>query len=411
MANEHVLTVGVLGSYGGRNLGDEAILTSLLSDLRRRRPDARIVVFSREPDYTRNAYPEVRTESWQGVNRERMAAVLRPLDLLVLGGGGILYDTEARRYLRLVAAAQECEVPVFTYALGVGPLTEAVDCGMTRDILDGCVEVTVRDEESRLALEDAGVGCPVTVTADPALLLEPEEFNGDALQREWVPKARRLVAMSVREPGQAAENLDADAYHQLIAHVGDFLVHRLDANVLFVPMERQDIGHAHAVLSYMTAVDRCRVLHGNYRPREILGLMRHIDLAVGMRLHFLIFAAMAGVPMLPLPYAGKVFDFAQQIGAPALRGVVRQACGLLLAEVDRLWDERPLRVDDTAIRLATLRARAAETGRRLCEQLDRIMPAPKPQVVCLGDDAVSTLARHRAMPSLSMYPMVQEMDR
>ena len=68
--------------------------------------------------------------------------------------------------------------------------------------------------------------------------------------------------------------------------------------------------------------------------------MRHFDLAVGMRLHFLIFAAMVGTPFLPLPYAGKVFDLAQRLGVPALRGVEREVEGPLLAEVDRLWDER-----------------------------------------------------------------------
>ncbi|GAA1823295.1 polysaccharide pyruvyl transferase [Planosporangium flavigriseum] len=413
MADERDLAVGVLGSYGGQNLGDEAILTSLLDDLRRRRPDARILVFSRDPDYTRAAFPEVETIGWVGVNRERISEVLRQLDLLVLGGGGILYDTEARRYLRMVAVAHDCQVPVFAYALGAGPLTEDLDCELTRKIIRQCVEVTVRDEESKLALEEAGVDCPVTVTADPALLLQSEEFDSNALHMEWVPKGRRLVGMSVREPGRAAQHLDVDAYHELLAHVGDFLVHRLDSHVLFVPMERQDIGHAHAVLSYMTTVDQCRVLHGVYRPRQILGLMRYIDLAVGMRLHFLIFAAMAGVPVLPLPYAGKVCNFAQQIGAPALRGVVREACGPLMAEVDRLWDERPLRAGATAARLAALRERAAETGERLGRQLDRIRPAPvpvpvpAPEAPGLSEDGAPTLASDRVMPDLSVYPMVQ----
>jgi polysaccharide pyruvyl transferase CsaB len=376
MAMEHPPVIGVLGSYGGTNLGDEAILTSLLNDLRGRRPDAQVLVFSRNPDHTRAAYPGVDAMCWRAVTRERIAEALRQLDLLVLGGGGILYDTEARRYLRLVVAAHDHEIPVFGYALGAGPLTEGLDCGLAQTALNDCLEVIVRDEESKLVLEEAGVGCPLKVTADPALLLEPEKFDADELSGDWLPNGRRLVGMSVREPGRAAQSLDADAYHQLLAQVGDFLVHRLDAHVLFVPMEHQDIAHAHAVLSRMVAFDRCRVLHGTYRPRQILGLMDHVDLAVGMRLHFLIFAAMAGVPVLPLPYAGKVFDFAQQIGAPALRGVVREAVGPLLAEVDRLWDERPARVRDTSARLAALRERAAQTGERLCAHLDRIAPVP-----------------------------------
>ncbi|GAB7049451.1 polysaccharide pyruvyl transferase family protein [Catenuloplanes indicus] len=367
-------TVGVLGSYGGLNLGDEAILTSLLDDLRNRRPDARILVFSRHPENTRAKHPNVEVVGWEGISRQATATSLGELDLLILGGGGILYNTEARRYLRVAKAAQERGVPVFTYALGAGPLTEETDCAIVRDVLSEAVEVTVRDEESRLVLEEAGVTRTIHVTADPALLLNPEEFSADMLRAEGIPAGRRLVGMSVREPGKAAEHLDEESYHQLLAQMGDFLVHRLDARLLFVPMERDDIRHSHAVLSHMTAVQDCRVLYGDYRPRQVLGLMRHLDLAVGMRLHFLIFSALSNVPFLPLPYAGKVFDFAQQAGAPALRGVMRESAGPLLAQVDRLWDERPERVADTSERMSVLRARSRETGERLGAVLENIRP-------------------------------------
>jgi polysaccharide pyruvyl transferase CsaB len=363
-------TIGVLGSYGGRNLGDEAILAGILADLRGRRPDARIVVFSRNPEHTRQAYPGVEAAAWEGTPRADSANTLARLDLLILGGGGILYDSEARRYLRLVLAGQERGLPVFTYAVGAGPLTDPLDCAMVQESLNGAVEVTVRDDESQLVLEDIGVTRPITVTADPAFLLEPEEFPVALLRREGVRPGRRLIGMSVREPGRAASRLDVDGYHRLLAQIGDFLVQRLEANVLFVPMERDDIKHSHGVLSHMMAADRGRILNGDYPPRQLLGLMSHFDMAVGMRLHFLIFAAMAGVPFLPLPYAGKVFDFAQRVGAPALSGMAREVEGPLLAEVDQLWDERESRAADTARRVAEVCDRARITGQLAAPLLD-----------------------------------------
>ncbi|EEP71042.1 polysaccharide pyruvyl transferase [Micromonospora sp. ATCC 39149] len=350
-------TIGVLGSYGGRNLGDEAILTGLLADLRSHEPYARIIVFSRNPAHTAQAHPDVEAVPWEGVSRVDSAEVLAELDLLILGGGGILYDREARRYLRVVRVAQERGLPLLTYAVGVGPLNDGVDTGMVRETLAGAVEVTVRDQESRMVLEESGLINPITVTADPAFLLEPQEFPEHLLREEGVPAGRRLVGLSVREPGRAAERLDVDGYHRLIAQIADFLIHRIDAYVLFVPMERDDIRHSHGVMSHMIAAERGRILHGDYSPRQVLGLMRHFDLAVGMRLHFLIFSAMVGTPFLPLPYAGKVFDLAQRLGVPALRGVEREVEGPLLAEVDRLWDERD--------------ARAAETARRVAEVCDQ----------------------------------------
>ncbi|MFY1703530.1 polysaccharide pyruvyl transferase family protein [Micromonospora sp. WMMA1923] len=359
MTDRTGLTIGVLGSYGGRNLGDEAILTGLLNDLREQEPNARIVVFSRNPAHTRAAHPDVEAVPWEGVSRVDSSVILGELDLLILGGGGILYDREARRYLRVVRVAQERGLPLLTYAVGVGPLTDGVDTAMVRETLASAVEVTVRDQESRVVLEEAGLLNPITVTGDPAFLLQPADFPAQLLREEGVPAGTRLIGMSVREPGRAAERLDVDGYHRLLAQIADFLVHRVDAYVLFVPMERDDIRHSHGVMSHMTAADRGRILHGDYSPEQVLGLMRHFDLAVGMRLHFLIFAAMIGTPFLPLPYAGKVFDLANRLGVPALKGVAREVEGPLLAEVDRLWDERE--------------ARAAATARRVAEVCDQAL--------------------------------------
>ncbi|WP_320774581.1 polysaccharide pyruvyl transferase family protein [Streptomyces sp. CRN 30] len=365
--------IGVLGSYGGFNTGDEAILTCVLGCLRAHRPDAHLVVLSRNAEHTRAHHPGAdEVVDWEGVSRRRVLDVLTHLDLLVLGGGGILFDGEARRYLRLVRAAQDRSVPTFAYAIGAGPLREADDREAVRTVLADMDDVVVRDEESRLVLEEVGLEREVTVTADPALLLEPEPFTESMMRDEGVPTGARLVGMSVREPGRAAEKLDESDYHALLATVADFLVRRLDAHVLFLPMERHDVRHAHAVLSHMTAPDKGRILHGAYSPGQVLGLMRHLDLAVGMRLHFVIFAALTGVPVLPLPYSGKVFDFARRLGAPALVGVAREQAGLLLAEVDRLWDEYPRREEDLRSRMRELSAAARETCVRCGSLLDAV---------------------------------------
>ncbi|MFI6007488.1 polysaccharide pyruvyl transferase family protein [Streptomyces sp. NPDC051243] len=367
------LRIGLLGSYGGCNMGDEAILMCVLSCLRAHRPQARLVVFSRNSDHTRSHQPEAdEVVDWEGVPQRPVLDVLAGLDLLVLGGGGILYDGEARRYLRLVKAAHERGVPTFAYAIGAGPLRDADDREAVRTVLPEMTDVVVRDEESRLVLEEVGVERDLTVTADPALTLTPEPFTEDMMRRESLPTGGRLVGMSVREPGRAAEKLDEDGYHALLADVADFLARRLDAQVVFVPMERQDVRHAHGVLSRMSAPDRGRILNNSYSPGEILGFMSHLDMVVGMRLHVVIFAALAGLPVLPLPYSGKVFDFARRTGAPALVGVAREQAGLLLAEVDRLWDEFPQRQGDLRARVRELQGLARETCARCGGLLDSI---------------------------------------
>ncbi|MCW2650464.1 MAG: hypothetical protein JWR32_1440 [Mycobacterium sp.] len=373
MADEsRPLTIGVLGSYGGLNIGDEAILACVLRCLRAVRPSAAVVVFTRNASHTAQHHAPAETVAWEGMGRAQTLQAVAKLDLLILGGGGILYDREARRYLQIVGAAQDQRIPTFGYAMGAGPLRDPEDRAVVGATLNRMTDIVVRDEESKLVLERAGVDRDITVTADPALLLPRRTFTSDMLMREGIPTGGRLVAMSVREPGAAAEHLDSGGYHALLAEVADFLVRRLDAFVVFIPMERQDISHSHAVLSKMSTADRGRILNGDYTPAQVLGFMEHVDVAVGMRLHFVMFAALAGVPFLPLPYAGKVFDFAQTTGAPTLTGVAREQAGLLLAEVDRMWDEYPARRDALRSRVARLRTQARTTCDRCRAVLERI---------------------------------------
>lgn len=49
MASDKRITIGISGSYGGMNLGDEAILEGIIAQLRATLP-ADITVFSRNPE-------------------------------------------------------------------------------------------------------------------------------------------------------------------------------------------------------------------------------------------------------------------------------------------------------------------------------------------------------------------------
>ncbi len=332
--------VGISGSYGGLNLGDEAILQAIVKQLRESVP-VHIVVFSRDAKDTLARHAVDRAVPVRDLSRDEVRPEVRALDLLILGGGGILFDAEAALYLREVELAQEYEVPVLIYAVSAGPLNDAKNQALVRQALDRAAAVTVRDRRARTLLEQIGVRGPIEITADPALLLEPEPLPEDGLKREGLDLSHRLIGVSVREPGVAAPDLDVPHYHALLANAADYMVDRLDADLVFVPMERkvQDTQHSHAVVSQMSHAPRATVLKGEYTSGQMLSLMRHFDFAVGMRLHFLIFAALSGVPFVALPYSSKVMGFLEdlEMESPPLTEV---NAGRLIAHIDRSWDLR-----------------------------------------------------------------------
>jgi polysaccharide pyruvyl transferase WcaK-like protein len=237
------------------------------------------------------------------------------LDLLLLGGGGMLYDREADSYLHVARIAQRLGVRTATFAIGAGPLERPSDRRAVAEVLNGMDLITVREAAARRLLEEIGIEQDIVVTADPALLLEPAPFPLERLGREGLGDGRRrLVGVSVRERGGAAAEMPEGDFHELLATAADFIVERFEAEVVFVPLERSDIREAHRVIGRMARPEGTTVIKRTYSPRELRGLMEHLHMAVGMRLHFLIFAASAGVPVAPLPYASKVTAFLQSIG-------------------------------------------------------------------------------------------------
>ena len=363
--------VGVSGSYGGFNLGDEAILHVIISELRRARP-VEITVFSRDAEDTLRRHRVDRTVDPRRLPRREVLEIIRGLDLFILGGGGILYDGDADMYLREVVMAHEVGTPVMVHGISAGPLVDRERRERVRAALDRAVAITVRDANTRQLLEEIGVQREITLTADPALLLAPEPLTlEEILRAEAIDPEARLVGFSVREPGPAAPHLDVEHYHRLIANTADFIVDRLDAEIVFVPMERRsfDVQHSHGVVGQMGNAQRATVLKCDYTPGQLLSILGHFQFTVGMRLHFLMFSALADVPFVGLPYAAKVAGFLEGLGLPS-PSLEHVSAGQLVAQIDRAWDFRGARQDAVRRALGPLQDRARKNNEIAVRLLD-----------------------------------------
>lgn len=339
--NRNRYRIGISGSYGGLNLGDEAILQSMIAQLRSSLP-VELTVFSRDPADTRRRHGVEHVVAVRDLSRSEIKRELEPLDLFILGGGGILYDTDAETYLREVQIACAAKIPVMVYAASAGPLEQPSVRALVRDALNQVDVISVRDQHSRRLLEQIGVEREISVTADPAILLEPEPLTLDEIvHAEAIDPERCLIAMSVREPGPAAPGLALERYHELMANAADFVAARLNAEVVFFPLERRslDVQHSHGVVARMRLAHQATVLKGDYSPGQLVSLLQHFQFSLGMRLHFLIFSALAGVPFVALPYATKIQGFLEQLELQG-GGLEDASAGQLIASIDRAWDHR-----------------------------------------------------------------------
>jgi len=364
-------SIGISGSYGGLNLGDEAILQSIIAQLRSS-IDVEITVFSRNAADTSARHHVERVIEMRNLTRTEISPEIEGLDLLILGGGGIFFDKEIDIFLRELEIAQKNRVPSMVYAIGAGPLNNENSRKKIKETLNGADIITVRAREDKKILEDIGVQQDIIVTADPAFLLSPEPLPENALALEKVHnnERRRLVGVSVREPGPAAPDIDPNFYHALLANAADFIISRLDADVIFVPMERQtyDVQQSHAVIARMLKAQHAWVLKGEYSAGQLLTITKSFTFSIGMRLHFLIFSALQAVPFVALPYATKVAGLLESLQTP-MPTFTQIDSGLLNAYIDKAWDERNLIREKIVNLLPELKARAQENNRLAIELL------------------------------------------
>ncbi len=370
MENSKPVRIGISGSYGGNNMGDEAILQSIISQIRKSF-DAEIVVFTRDPQDTLNRHKIEKALPLEKLSRKESQSEIENLDLLIVGGGGILYDEDVKVYLREAQIAHLNGVPVMIYAVGAGPLRDPASQAMVREVLDSAAVVTVRDKPSLQILENIGILREIIVTADPAFLLEAEDIKINILQEEGIGKGRKLFGISIREPGRAAPDIKEEHYQVVIANAADYMIDRYDAHIVFVPMERKtayDLHQSHSVIAKMVWPQHAPVLEAEYNPGPIMSVVKQFDFVLGMRLHFLIFAALQSVPFVPLPYSSKVMGLLEelQIDTPPLENITP---GRLIAYIDRAWDQRNKIIECTRNFLPKLQQRAHQNNTLLVELL------------------------------------------
>lgn len=300
------------GYYGFDNFGDELICKALTTELKAR--GCRPVVLSRQPKLTHERYKT------GAASRDNVLSLLWQLihaDVLLSGGGGLFQDSTGPNsvsyYGGLILLAKGLGVPSAHIFQSVGPLTSAWGKGMTRQALNACRWVCVRDEGSAERVKEL-TGTRPMVAADAAFLLPaaPPKVN------EAPPELHR-VGISLR-PHPRLNHAGLETLASIVAEWASRSVNPVELALLVCqPGMDESVLQSfqfavEAAYEKKAALDKPIIHYEWITGQEALeATIPTCHQLLGMRFHSLVAGLMAGVPIYGLSYDPKVDALLQSI--------------------------------------------------------------------------------------------------
>ena len=320
------------GYYGYDNIGDEAILYSLITGLQETNPDLNLTVLSAAPSSTARRYrvrAVARFSPWQ------VHTSFQQADILISGGGSLLQDATSWRsplyYLGLIRLAHFYSMKTIFCCQGVGPLNRQWLQDLVASTVKSMDRISVRDPDSRELLSELGVdSARITVLDDPVFLLQDwseavEPDSGSAKDNySGLPQDFSADCSEAKLLGVAVRPWSDNSYLWPLADALEkFLRERENFKLLLLPFHgSQDLNCSKKLLQRLDSLSQERILLLDplEDPREVIKVYRQLDLLLGVRLHSLIFAVLTGVPPVGIEYDPKIPGFLQRLDLePACR--------------------------------------------------------------------------------------------
>ena len=285
----------VIGGYGYRNVGDEAILASLLRTLAGRR----VTVVSRLP---------AETAATHGVRAVPITSALSELKRhrSVLIGGGGLFGADMGLVGRFLPsyglAASVLGREVALYGVGIDEGMPFATAAALRRLARRAASIQVRDRRSAALLQSWGVDAAVGPDLSAWLPAAPSAVGTAVLRAAGLDPRQPIVGLSLTAVNAevAAATLDA---------VSECMDTMPEVQFCFIPMSQHPFVAQHNDLVLARRLrarqDRLRILEGLPRPGTVMAVFGHLTAVVGMRYHSMLFAVRAGVPLIPIAYAQK----------------------------------------------------------------------------------------------------------
>ncbi len=287
------------GYYGFGNLGDDALLSSLIKKAKGEHPQKKLCIVAHRPGRL------ACLAGIKSVSRENIFAVRRAIrgaDRLILGGGSILQDKSSLRslifYAYLIKYAHRHGVRVELWSNGLGPFRRKRARKIAVRALERCSLISLRDDASLILARSLGAKEDKLSRDDDlsSLVESAEEKSARALLSSLSLEDKHFSLIAVR-------GKDSRVYRrQIIHHIR--ALSALGITPLFIIMHKSEDRR----ISRRLAKRLGGLCAPSLTPEELRALIPHAYSAVGSRYHLLYLAKLSGIPITPFGDDPKIYS-------------------------------------------------------------------------------------------------------
>jgi polysaccharide pyruvyl transferase WcaK-like protein len=333
-------SITLLGSASGRNAGDAALIAAIMDGVdeacgRRLRYEIPTI----RPDYIRDEYPNdsipVGMMPWHGALRmlgiPTLRSILRTDAILIFDA--CLFDRSLfnplfnflSSFYLMLPLAKKRGVPIIGFNVGGGPVHTNSGKKMLKKVVDMMDFITVRDQDSLDLLREVGVeNTKVQLAADAAL-------NAPSCDEAEAASLYESAGISIDEPklginvnryldtwaSADRESMGKEKFLEVFSKALITVHKEIKVPIVFVTTQYHDIEVTRELRECLPAeIKTAQIDNKDSNHAKIKGVLRHIDLLCGMRLHSLIMASAELAPVVGITYQPKVAYYFRELELP-----------------------------------------------------------------------------------------------
>jgi polysaccharide pyruvyl transferase WcaK-like protein len=423
--------IGLLDHMGGGNLGDDTTQTAVIYNVKRRWPSSMIYGFSMNPGDTQSrhgipSYP-IRREQWSSpayflegdasaikdkvstapgvpnlfqrllrkagalairkpkamvaelIFLARSYSALRPLDILIISGGGQLLDSwdgiwgYPYTIFKWVSLARLAGTKCYILNVGAGPIRRPLSKLFIRLALRLADYVSFRDQKSKVLAQGIGFLGEAQVCPDCVYGLDVSTYLASRIEVRNEPLVG-LSPMAYCDPRHywLQDQAAYDALVRKFVLFGAWLAERYRVTLFSTDIwtDAQTLGEVDAALKREIDTDHARLTtHEPIKALEsLLPVMSSMDYIITCRFHGVVFAHIMNIPVIAISHHPKVAALMANLG------LSEYCLNIDTFELELLKSTFIRMVADKAGIRARMAKAAALYGEQLTVQFDQLFP-------------------------------------